>query len=318
VLTVIVVNWNGRRLLPECISSLIGQSIGELEILLVDNGSLDDSLDFVRHEFPKVRILTLDRNYGVAGGNNRGIQNTSAEFIALLNNDAVADSHWAERLLDFAQDPRVGIVASRVLLHGDRLTLDSAGDGMTTVGVGYKRGHLSPANSYSSVEEVFGASGCAMLLRRSMLEDIGAFDEDFFLLYEDSDLCFRARLRGWKCLYAPEAVVYHKLNASVGKLSRVHVFYGQRNLEYVYFKNMPGWLVWRHLPAHLLNMLLALFYFAAKGQLSNCIKGKIELVRNFRRVLQKRREIQALRTASCEEIEGMLERRWLKVRLPGK
>ncbi len=317
-LTAIVVNWNGEPLLPECLTSLSNQSLGSLEILLVDNGSTDGSLELVRSRFPKVRILALSENHGFAAGNNRGIEASSGEFVALLNNDAVADICWAEHLLAATQDSRVGIVASRVLLYGDRGRLDSAGDGMTTVGSGYKRGHLKSSDSFPSCEAVFGASGCAMLLRRTMLADIGLFDEDFFLLSEDSDLCFRAQLRGWECLYAPDAVVYHRLNTSIGRLSRSHVFYGQRNVEYVYFKNMPGRLVWKYLPAHLLNAILASLYFGAKGRLASYMAGKFDFLRNMRRVLRKRREIQTRRKVSCADMDRILDRRWLKTRLAGK
>ena len=318
VLTVIVVNWNGRQLLPECLASLARQSLKELEILLVDNGSSDGSVDFVRTEFPSVRILALDRNFGFAGGNNRGILESSGEFVALLNNDAVADPHWAERLTEAGRDARTGIAASRVLLYSDREKLDSAGDGMTVIGVGYKRGHLAPANSYPSAGPVFGASGCGMLLRRSMLQDVGLFDEDFFLIYEDSDLCFRARLRGWECRYTPGAVVYHRLNASIRRLSRTHVYYGQRNAEYLYFKNMPGRLVWKYLPAHLLNGVLAFFYFTGKGHLPGYLRSKYDFMANLPAALKKRREIQASRTVSCRDIDGLLERRWLRARSAGK
>jgi len=317
-LTVIVVNWNGRQLLEGCLSSLTGQTLKDLDILLVDNGSTDDSVPYVQSQFPTVRILALQKNMGFAEGNNNGIQASLSEFIALLNNDAVADCRWAERLLGAASDSRVGIVASKVLLYTDRDRLDSAGDGMTIVGIGYKRGHLAPSNCYPSAEYVFGASGCAMLLRRSMFEDVGFLDGDFFLIHEDSDLCFRAQLRGWKCLYAPGAIVYHRLNTSIGNLSRTYVFYGQRNMEYLYFKNMPGWLLWKYLPAHLLNALLALLYLGGKGRLSSYVKSKIDFLRNARRILQKRKVIQSRRTVSSREIDRMLEPKWLTVRLSGR
>jgi len=317
-LSVVVVNWNGRQLLQECLSSLLSQSVPDIEVVLVDNGSTDDSVDLVRNRFPTVKLLALESNRGFAAGNNRGIEATSAEFVALLNNDAVADRYWAEHLLRAAADARVGMAASKVVLHGDRGKLDSAGDGMTTVGVGFKRGHLASPDDYRSAESVFGASGCAMLLRRSMLADIGGLDEDFFLLYEDCDLCFRAQLRGWRCRYAPEAVVYHRLNESIGKLSRTHVFYGQRNMEFVYFKNMPGRLVWKYLPAHLLNEILAFLYFTGRGHLFSFLKSKIDFLLKAGRVLEKRWEIQARRTVSWQDIDRMLERRWIKARLPGK
>jgi GT2 family glycosyltransferase len=317
-LSVVVVNWNGRALLQDCLASLQAQTLANLEVVLVDNGSTDDSVSFARREFPRVSVLELGNNHGFAGGSNRGIAATSGEFVALLNNDAVAEPRWAERLLSAAADPRVGIAASRVLLHADRGRLDSAGDGMTTVGVAFKRGHLEPADGFMEAQAVFGASGCAMLLRRAMLEDVGMFDEDFFLIYEDADLCFRARLRGWTCRYAPEAVVYHKLNASIGRLSATHVYYGQRNAELVYFKNMPGPLLWKHLPAHLANTAAAAAYFTAQGRLLSYLRAKAAFVRALPAVARKRTAIQGRRTVEAAEIETLLERRWLRARRAGK
>jgi GT2 family glycosyltransferase len=317
-LSVVVVNWNGRRLLAECLRSLAAQSLAGIEIVLVDNASSDDSVALVRREFPEVEIVALDRNLGFAGGSNRGIAAARAPFVALLNNDAVAEPTWAAHLLEAARDPRVGLAASRVLLYDDRSRLDSAGDGMTTVGVAYKRGHLEPGARFSEPADVFGASGCAMLLRRAMLEDVGLFDERFFLIYEDADLAFRARLRGWKCRYAPEARAYHRVNASIGRLSATHVFYGQRNAERVYFKNMPAPLVWRHLGAHLANALLAALYFTAKGRFLSFARAKLAFLAGLPEVLAARRTIQARATVAPSEVAALLEPRWLRARRAGK
>jgi len=317
-LSIVIVNWNGRHLLFDCLSSLRNQSLKGLVVILVDNGSTDDSLSFVRQHFPEVRIIALKQNLGFAGGNNRGMESCSSEFLALLNNDAIADQFWAERLLAAASRRQVGIVASKVLLASDPGLLDSAGDGMTTAGVAYKQGHLEPADQYRTSRAVFGASGCAALLRRSMLEDIGLFDEDFFLLYEDGDLCFRAQLRGWEAVYAPEAVVHHQLNASIGTLSRTSVYYGQRNIEYLYFKNMPGMLLWKYLPAHLLNDLLACLYFSWKGRLLSFLRSKISFLATLPAVLRKRKAIQSKRKITVRDLDRLLERKWLRSRLAGK
>ncbi len=317
-LAVIVVNWNGRHLLGECLSSLSDQSFADIEIWMVDNGSSDGSVDYVRKEFPNIRIIPLDKNFGFSAANNRAIESSSSPFVALFNNDAVADRHWAERLLSAAADPQVGIAASKVLLYSDRQKLDSAGDGMTIAGVGFKRGHLGPSGQHSDTEYVFGASGCAMLLRRSMLGDVGLLDDDFFFSYEDGDLCFRAQLRGWKCVYVPDAVVWHKLNASIGAMSRDRVYYGQRNVEYLYFKNMPGFLFWKYLPAHILNALLALLYFTGKGHFPAFVRSKIDFLKSLGGVLRKRGEIQSRRTVAVRQIDNLLDKRWLKTRMAGK
>ena len=317
-LSVVVLNWNGKTLLADCLSSLSNQTLTDLEVLLVDNGSSDGSVEYVKTEFPGIRVIALEKNLGFSAGNNRGIEASSSEFVALFNNDAVADRQWAERLLAPAADSKVGIVASKVMLFSERDRLDSAGDGMTIVGVAYKRGHLEPADRYPATESVFGASGCAMLLRRSMLDDIGLLDEDFFLSYEDSDVCFRAQLRAWKCVYASEARVYHRLNSSIGRLSPRYVYYGQRNAEFLYFKNMPGWLMWKYFPAHLLNIILALAYFTGRGHCWTFIRSKIGFLKALPAVLSKRRQIQSRRTISCRDLDTLLEKRWLRTRLAGK
>ena len=317
-LSVVVLNWNGKTLLADCLSSLSNQTLTDLEVLLVDNGSSDGSVEYVKTEFPGIRVIALEKNLGFSAGNNRGIEASSSEFVALFNNDAVADRQWAERLLAPAADSKVGIVASKVMLFSERDRLDSAGDGMTIVGVAYKRGHLEPADRYPAAESVFGASGCAMLLRRSMLDDIGLLDEDFFLSYEDSDVCFRAQLRGWKCVYASEARVYHRLNSSIGRLSPRYVYYGQRNAEFLYFKNMPGWLMWKYFPAHLLNIILALAYFTGRGHCWTFIRSKIGFLKALPAVMSKRRQIQSRRTISCRDLDPLLEKRCLRTRLAGK
>lgn len=317
-LSVVVVNYNGCELVAECLASLAAQTLPDVEVLVVDNASSDDSVALVRREFPQFGVIRLERNYGFAGGSNRGIAASRGEFVALLNNDAVADPPWAERLVAAAADSSVGMAASRVLLYSDRGRLDSAGDGMTTVGVAFKRGHLAPADRFARSEKVFGASGCAMLLRRAMLDDVGLFDEDFFLIYEDADLAFRAQLRGWGCVYVPGAVVYHRLNASIGSLSATYVYYGQRNVEYVYFKDMPSRLLWTSLPAHLLNDALAAAYFACRGRFGSFVRAKLDVLRALRPLRAKRRAIQARARVGWSDIERQLERRWLRTRLTGK
>jgi GT2 family glycosyltransferase len=317
-LAVVVVNWNGSDMLADCLQSLRNQTLPRLKVVVVDNGSTDGSQKMVREQFQEMTLLALDHNLGFAGGNNRGIASCDTEFIALLNNDAIADPLWAECLLAGASAPDVGIAASRVLIAAEPKYLDSAGDCMTVIGAPYKRGHRDLSDKYGSQTQVFGASGCAMLLRRKMLEEIGGFDEDFFLIYEDSDLCFRARLRGWRCVFVPEAIVYHKLNSSIGTLSRVHVYYGQRNFEFVYLKNMPSPLFWKYLPLRVLNLALACLYFAWRGQLMSFLKGKGDALSCLRRMLTKRRAIQAKRTVSVKELDSLLDRNWLRPRLTGK
>lgn len=318
MISVVVVNWNGKPMLADCLGSLRSQTFSDFEVLVVDNGSTDGSAQWVCQNFPEFRLVELGENRGFAGGNNAGISEARGEWIALLNNDAVAHASWLEGVYRAALEAEtVGLVASRVILTSG--ALDSAGDGMTIAGVPYKRGHGGSPNGTSAKSvEVFGASGCAVLLRRSMLERIGLLDEDFFCIYEDGDLNFRARLAGFKCIYAPDAVVYHRLHGTLGRLSKSYVFYGQRNMEYLYFKNMPGHLFWKYLPVHIMSNLLGFLYFTMRGRPFEFVRGKTAFIRNIRRTMQKRRQVQNLRQVDDKTIDAMLDRHWLRSRLAGK
>src|SRR5437773_5989510 len=318
MISVVVVNWNGKPLLADCLSSLRSQTFPDFEVVVVDNGSMDGSGEWIRENFPDFKLVQLDENRGFAGGNNAGISQSRGEWIALLNNDAAARPDWLERLHAAVEGQEgVGLAASQVILTSG--ALDSAGDGMTIAGVPYKRGHgKTPDGIFLKPAEVFGASGCGVLLRRSMLDRIGLLDEDFFCIYEDGDLNFRARLAGFHCIYVPDAVILHRLHGTLGRLSKTYVYYGQRNMEYLYFKNMPGRLFWRYLPVHLLSNLLGFGYFILRGRPLQFIHGKVAFLRDLPTVLRKRRDVQKLRTVDDQTIESTLDRRWLQPRLAGK
>jgi GT2 family glycosyltransferase len=318
MVSVIVVNWNGKELLTDCLASLRAQTLPGVELIVVDNGSTDGSAEFVRQSFPDFKLIQLDENLGFAGGNNAGIRQACGEWIALINNDAVAEPDWLECLYRAVRgNEQVGSAASRVVLTSG--ALDSPGEELTIAGVPYKRGHgKAPGGIFLKPAEVFGASGCGVLLRRSMLDRIGLLDEDFFCIYEDGDLNFRARLAGFHCIYVPEAVILHRLHGTLGRLSKTYVFYGQRNMEYLYFKNMPGRLFWRYLPVHLLSNILGFGYFILRGRPFQFIRAKLAFILNIRRVLHKRREVQKLRTVDDQTIESTFDRRWLQPRLAGK
>ena len=312
--SVIVVNWNGRHFLDACLGSLRRQSFADFEVILVDNGSTDGSTDHVREHHDWVELVALPENRGFCGGNNEGIRRARGTCLALLNNDTEVDTDWLGELVSAMERPQVGFCASQILLFDERDTLDSAGDVFAINGVASKRGHLQEASRYAEPEEVFGASAAAALYRRSMLEDIGVLDEDFFLIFEDVDLSFRARNAGYRCVYVPTARVYHKTNASIGTYSHTYVYYGQRNLELVYLKNMPWPLFFKYLPVHLVYDLLALVFFARHGRLWSFLQAKGSALRSLPATLRKRRGIQARRVISAKQLDRLLTRRWLSQR----
>lgn len=304
--SVIVVNWNGRELLKECLSSLTHQNVPDLEIILVDNGSEDGSVTFVEQNFPEVRIVPLKENRGFCGGNNAGLDVSTGEYIALLNNDALPEPDWLNALLDAIKgDRKTGICASRMIIAGTPF-LDGAGDVYTTCGIPLKRGHGERDKAYLNRDVVFGASAGAALYRRTMIEQIGFFDDDFFIVNEDTDLNFRALLQGWKCLYVPEAVVHHKVSKTRKKSSHSLVYYKVRNTDYVLIKNMPTLLFLRYVHHIILGQAASFIRFVLiQKQGKAFFKAKFDVIRNIPKLLKKRNEIQRRRSVTRYELQSV-------------
>ena len=243
MVSVVVVNWNGARYLAECLDSLRAQTLREqMEVIVVDNASTDGSAETAARQGAFVRLIRNEANRGFAAACNQGIQASRGEYIALLNNDAVADPAWlAELVRAIEADPRIGMCAAKVLSYDDRTLIDCVGHAVFADGLTRGRGRgQRDAGQFDRVEEVFCASGCAALLRRAMLDDVGLFDERFFAYCEDADLGFRARLRGWRCIYVPTAVAYHRFSASSAPFSPFKAFQVERNRFWLACKNLPA------------------------------------------------------------------------------
>lgn len=211
---VIVVNWNGRHFLDDCLTALEKQTYPNFEVTLVDNGSTDGSVEFVRERFPGVRIIGLAENAGFAKANNLAIAralNDGAQYVALLNNDTKTDERWLEHLVRaMASKSDIGICASKMLRMDDPRVLDSAGH-IFRKGRISERGHgETDARQYDDRLDIVGACAGACLYRREMLEEIGLFDERFGSYYEDAELSWRAHNRGWRARFVPESVVLHR------------------------------------------------------------------------------------------------------------
>ena len=212
-LTVIIPTWNQKELLARCLRSLRGQTV-PCRVLVVDNGSSDSTLGLLeelRLDFSgRLEWIGLPANRGFAAAVNQGIRGSRTEFIGLLNNDAEADSRWVETGLNALRDRRdYSFFASRLVQYHNREILDGAGDGYNRTGIPFKRGWGERAESFRISGPVLGASGAAAFYRRRLFDEVGLFDETFFMYLEDVDLSLRAQLLGHRCLYLPEAVVHH-------------------------------------------------------------------------------------------------------------
>jgi GT2 family glycosyltransferase len=241
LISVIIANYNGEPFLTDCLSSLSGQTFRNFEVILVDNGSTDGSLNLVKKRFSWVRLITLNENTGFARGNNTGFKASSSPYVATLNNDTIVDRGWLHALHEAAEaDLRIGMVASKIMLGREGREIDSVGlliypDGMTR----QKGRGDRDEGQYDSLKEVLMPSACAALFRREMLEETGYFDEDFFSYCEDSDLGLRGRLAGWKAVLAPEAVVRHLYSGTGGRYSDFKAYHVERNRSWVLLKDLP-------------------------------------------------------------------------------
>jgi GT2 family glycosyltransferase len=290
---VIILNWNGRTLLAECLPPLLAQTFTDFEVILVDNGSTDGSAAWVQTHFPCVRIIRNPTNLGFAPANNQAIRATQAEFIALLNNDTRAAPEWLQTLVQvMCADPQIGMVASKILLADNPDTVDSAGIAIDRAGIAWGLGGGEPDRPVepAPVVEVFGASGGAAFYRRAMLDEIGLLDEDFFAYLEDVDLAWRAQWAGWRCVYAPAAVVLHHHSATSARIPELKSRLLGRNKIWLLAKNYPFPHLLLYFPVILLFELMSIGYAWRQGRLRSALAGRWAAWRLLPVMIARRRQ----------------------------
>ena len=307
--TVVIPNWNGERFLDLCLKSLRDQSFGDFETVVVDNGSVDGSVDFVRERFPDVKVVELGENRGIAAAFNVGVETSDTEFVVLLNNDTEQDERWLEELVG-AADVRAdaGLFASKLVDFYDRRILDGAGDAMRLSGLPYRLGHGErDKGQFDEPGYVFGACAAAALYRRSLFEEVGRFDEDFVSYCEDGDLSFRAQLAGYRCFYVPGAVVYHMGSASSGgKRSPTATRLGTQNSLGLLVKDLPLSAVPHILPFFVVGQLARFATAAATGSLRAHLEGLAGAWRHLPLMRKKRSGIQKRKQLSDAEVRRLL------------
>jgi GT2 family glycosyltransferase len=316
LVSVILVCWNSAKYLPRCLDNLNAQTFRDFEVMVVDNGSTDGCTDGLENRWPRLnlQVTRLAENRGFSVGNNLGAHLASGEWLALLNTDAFPEPTWLESLLEAArQNPQYSFFASRQLSALDSRLLDGDGDAYHVSGLAWRWGLGYPADSYGlENREVFGACAAAALYKRDIFLEVGGFDEDLFSYLEDIDLSFRLRLMKQRCLFVAGAVVHHIGSASLGVASDFALHYANRNMVWIWVRNMPGRLLWRFLPQHLLANLVYVGYYLLRGRGGVLLRAKWNALRGLGLALKKRRITQAGRVISDAELITSMERGWLR------
>ncbi len=308
---VVIPNLNGGNDLLAALDSLFAQTLRS-HIIVVDNASTDGSAKAALKKHPEIELIQHTRNKGYAGGVNPGFRRAitlGVDYVAAFNDDAIADSEWLKKLVEFLETyPECAAVSCKVL-RSDKKTLDSTGDYLTTWGLPYPRGRDEvDRGQYDIPGEIFAASGAASLFRVAALNEVGLFDEDFFAYYEDVDLGFRLRLAGWKVGYEPKAVVYHKIGMTSSKMKGFTTYQTMKNQPLVLWKNLPLRLWPRVVPRFTLAYCLFIARAFQRGNGWYALKGMAHGFLLELKKIPERRNIQKTRTLSPQQVWELLSK----------
>ncbi len=268
-ITVVIPNYNGIKYLNDCLQSLYEQhpDTPEYQVIVVDNGSVDGSVEAAKEAFPDTKFIMLEENTGFCHAVNVGILASSAEYVLLLNNDTKVKTEFIKSLYDaIERDHNIFSVSAQMLMWDRPDLIDDAGDRYTVLGWAYARGKGKPVHAYEQPCEVFSACGGAVIYRRALFDKIGLFDEAHFAYLEDLDIGYRAKILGYKNCYEPKAKVLHFGSASTGsRYNERKTVLAAANNVYVIYKNMPLLQMLLNLPFVLLGLFIKFLFFSKKG-----------------------------------------------------
>ncbi|MBI4039374.1 glycosyltransferase [Candidatus Daviesbacteria bacterium] len=314
VVSVIIINWNGQKDLSGCLTSLKKVKDVEFEVILVDNGSTDQSAKVAQKIFPDVHVIRNQHNLGYAPANNQGLAGARGEFILFLNNDTKVTDDFLKILVSILKaDPKIAAVQPKIYLMGRGQMLDAVGSFLTWTGFldhfGYER---RDGPQYAKPREIFSAKGACMLFRKSVLDQIGNFDNLFFAYFEETDLCWRAWLAGYRVSYVPQAVIYHKGGATAHRLPEaISLYHSYKNRIRTFIKNFAVVNLVRVLFVHSLIctfLVLAHLLMGRTSQALAIVRAYWWNITVLSDTLQERTRVQALRQVGDKQLFGPLVR----------
>lgn len=308
---VVVLSYDGRALLDTVLASAVAQRVPgrRVRVIMVDNGSHDDSVAHVERSWPAVRVIRIGENRGVTPGLNRGILDSRAPLVALLNNDVELEAGWLAALVTALDaDPEAGSAVGKLLDFFRRDVIDGCGDEMPWSGAANRRGHGQVDHGqYDRPGEVLSACGGAALYRRAALDDVGLFDAGYRAYYEDADWGLRAQLRGWRCRYAPDAVAYHMGSATTRPAENtVYARLARRNMLVLVAKTYPADCLLRFWPRVLGYQLRWLLDSTRAGLAGVHLAAWRDFARSWPAVRRARREVQAGRRVGRRRLDEVM------------
>lgn len=316
-ISIVILNWNGKKHLKKCLLSIKKVSYFPFEAIVVDNSSSDGSAEMVKKEFPQVVLVLNKKNLGYSGGNNVGIKKSTGSYVFILNNDTEVTEDFLDPLVAVMEkDATIGCVQPKLLYASDHMLLNAVGSYFTSTGFLYHYGYRKKSNpkQYNLPLTIYSAKGAGMLLRKSALEKVGLFDEDFFIFFEETDLCHRLWLAGYKIVYIPSSIIYHHEAVDTSKQMKDYTrnYLSFRNRICSFIKNLEGIsMIKIFIVLFLIYFFLLMFYIInLKWYLVKAvIMGIVWNISNLKITLKKRKVIQkSIRKIGDKELFASIKR----------
>lgn len=303
LISVIILNYNAGNLLLECVESIFNSNYNNLEVIVVDNVSKDNSHRICKEKFQNIILIENDKNLGYCGGNNVGIEKANGEFLVILNPDVIVDHEWLNQLLIAFRKYGDGLYQPKILATTDHNIIISAGNMIQLFGFGFSRGKgEKDVGQYEKDEEVGYASGTCLFSSSDIFRRIGNFDSFLFAYHDDLDLCWRGGLIGIKSFYIHKSIIYHPLEGYSFKWNSFKFYLMERNRLYCFKKNYSKKTILKMLPALILVDIAVTLFYLKKGFVSAKIKANIDILKNFNTILSNHNLIQKNRIVNDNDL----------------